>query len=333
MCSRIILSRVPYIFILIFFIDGTRFHAQTAPITGNVKGTIVDPSGDVVPNAQVILTSLPNSNPQKSFTDRDGNYSFSNVASGPFKLSITAKGFAAQTSTGSLLPGEIHDMPDIELPLAGASINVTVHATQQEIAEVQLKADEQQRLIGFIPNFYVEYDHQFVPLTTKQKYKLATKSTFDYTTFPITGAIAGIQQGLNDFSGYGQGAQGYAERYAAGFATFSIASYLSGAVLPSIFKQDPRYFYKGTGSKKSRILYALANAVICKGDNDHWQPNYSALLGGLAASGISNVYYPAASRNGVALTFENFSLSILGSGGANIFQEFFSRKFSKGIQK
>ena len=74
---------------------------------------------------------------------------------------------------------------------------------------------------------------------------------------------------------------------------------LGGAVFPSLFKQDPRYFYKGTGSISSRALYAIANSVICKGDNERWQPNYSAILGGIAAGGISNLYYPASNRSGV----------------------------------
>ena len=77
------------------------------------------------------------------------------------------------------------------------------------------------------------------------------------------------------------------------------------AIFPALLKQDPRYFYKGTGSKKSRFFYAVANAVICKGDNGRWQPNYSSVLGSLAAGGLSNLYYPASSRNGVGLTFEN----------------------------
>jgi hypothetical protein len=81
---------------------------------------------------------------------------------------------------------------------------------------------------------------------------------------------------------------------------------IGGAVLPALFKQDPRYFYKGTGSvQASRAMYAIANSVICKGDNGRWQPNYSGILGGIAAGGISNLYYPASNRSGVELTFTN----------------------------
>src|SRR6202042_3601118 len=111
-----------------------------------------------------------------------------------------------------------------------------------------------------------------------------------------------IQQADNSFSGYGQGAQGYGKRYGAAYADFVTGTFLGSAVLPSVLKQDPRYFYKGTGSTRSRVLYAMANAVICKGDNGHWQADYSGILGALAAGGISNLYYPASSRSGAGLT-------------------------------
>jgi hypothetical protein len=107
-------------------------------------------------------------------------------------------------------------------------------------------------------------------------------------------------------------------------------TFIGGAILPSLLKQDPRYFYKGTGSKRSRLLYAIANSVICKGDNGHWQTNYSGILGGLAAGGISNLYYPSSDR-GAGLTFENAAIGIGATAAANILQEFVIRKLSSHI--
>ncbi len=140
--------------------------------------------------------------------------------------------------------------------------------------------------------------------------------------------MAGIQQATNAFSGYGQGAVGYGDRYGADFGDNVMGTFLGGAVFPSIFHQDPRYLVLGTGTTRHRILYALANAVICRGDNGHWQFNYSGLLGSLAAAGISNVYYPAVNRHGASLTFENLGIGIAASGASNIFQEFLVRKLT-----
>ena len=108
---------------------------------------------------------------------------------------------------------------------------------------------------------------------------------------------------------------------------------IGGAVLPSLFKQDPRYFYKGTGTIRSRAMYAIANSVICKGDNGRWQTNYSAILGGLAAGGISNLYYPASNRSGVELTFENALIGTAEGAMQNLAQEFIVRRLTPRLPK
>jgi hypothetical protein len=106
---------------------------------------------------------------------------------------------------------------------------------------------------------------------------------------------------------------------------------LSSAILPAAFKQDPRYFYKGTGSRGSRAMYAIANAVICKGDNGHWQANYSAILGGLAAGGISNLYYPSSNRSGVEVSFTNALIGTAEGAVQNLFQEFVVRRLTPRV--
>jgi hypothetical protein len=168
-------------------------------------------------------------------------------------------------------------------------------------------------------------------LNPKQKFELAWKTTVDPVSFGVTGAIAGIQQAQNDFSGYGQGAQGYGKRLGAAYANLVASTYIGGAILPSLLKQDPRYFYKGSGSKRSRMLYAIANSVICKGDNGHWQPNYSNIVGSLAAGGISNLYYPAENRDGAEITFENGLIGIGESAAVNLLQEFVIRKLTRNV--
>ena len=260
----------------------------------------------------------------------DGQYSFANVAPGPFQLSVTAEGFATKTTAGVVQSGENVAVPQITLALATEVTEVRVELTPVELAQEQMKDEEKQRVLGFIPNFYVTYVPNAAPLNTRQKFELAWKSTLDPVTFAITGAVAGIQQANNQFSGYGQGAEGYAKRYGASYADVVTNTFIGGAILPSLFKQDPRYFYKGTGSKRSRVFYAIANSVICKGDNGHWQANYSAILGGLAAGGISNLYYPASDR-GAGLTFENAAIGIGATAAANILQEFVIRKLSSHV--
>jgi len=298
------------------------------PLPGSISGTVVDRTGAFIVGARVRISrqmQLPN---EVALSGDDGRFSFANIAPGPFQLTITAAGFAEQSFAGTLRSGEIYTVPQTTLAIATAVTEVRVVPKRVEIAEDEIKVEEKQRVLGVIPNFYVTYVPNAVPLSPKQKFELAWKTTVDPVSFGITGVIAGVQQAQNDFSGYGQGAQGFAKRYGASYADFVAGTFIGSAILPSLLKQDPRYFYKGTGSKRSRILYALANAVICKGDNGHWQANYSSILGSLAAGGISNLYYPAKNRDGAELTFENALIGVGATAAANLLQEFVVRRLT-----
>ena len=294
---------------------------------GNITGSVTDPKGAPLAGAKVALTREGKSLGPDVLTGDDGQYTFANVLPGPFTVTISGEGFASQTASGVLHAKENYVVPQAALAVATAVTEVRVELTPFEIAQEQLKEQEKQRVLGVIPNFYVSYVPNAAPLTPKQKFNLAWKSTIDPVSFAVTGVIAGIQQWQGDFSGYGQGAQGYAKRYGANYADFAISTFIGGAVFPSILKQDPRYFYKGTGSKKSRMLYAIANSVICKGDNGHWQPNYSSIMGSFAAGGISNLYYPSSDR-GANLIVENALIGIGASAGINLLQEFVMKKLT-----
>jgi len=297
-----------------------------------VAGSVVDPKGGPLGGAKVALTREGKSLAADVLTSDDGQYAFANVMPGPFVVTVSGEGFATQTASGVLHSKENFRVPVVALAVATAVTEVRVELSTFEIAQEQLKEEEKQRVLGIIPNFYVSYVPNAAPLTPKQKFRLAWKSTIDPVSFGVTGVIAGIQQSQNDFAGYGQGFQGYAKRYGANYADFAISTYIGGAILPSLLKQDPRYFYKGTGGWKKRSLYAIANAVICKGDNGHWQANYSSIMGSFAAGGISNLYYPAADRGG-SLIVENALIGIGASAGVNLLQEFVMRKLTPNLPK
>jgi len=288
----------------------------------------VDATGALVAGAQVTLTGEDPSLNRQAVANGEGQFCFPNVAPGPFQLTITSAGFSIESVSGILHAGEIETFPQITLNVAATQTDVEVTLTPQEVAAEQLKVQEQQRVLGVIPNFYVTYVPNAAPLSPRQKFQLAWKTVTDPVTFALVGAIAGVQQAQNHFAGYGQGFEGYAKRYGAGYADTVSGTFIGGAILPSLLKQDPRYFYKGTGGTRARIRYAIANAVICKGDNGRWQVNYSNILGSLAAGGISNLYYPPQDRDGAELTFENAAIGLGASAITNLMQEFIIRKFT-----
>jgi hypothetical protein len=300
--------------------------------TGSISGTVLDANGAQVEGALVTLETTTSKTQPTATTDSAGFFQFTALEPGTFKLKIMQKGFATWVSSDlALLPGQTLEMPPVTLQIASAMTDVDVTFTQHDLANEQIALEEKQRVLGVIPNFYVSYTWNAVPLTAGQKFRLATRAAVDPVTIGISAGIAGIQQANGDFKEYGSGAEGYAKRFAASYSDSVIGTFIGGAILPSVFHQDPRYFYKGTGSITSRALYAISTVVICKGDNEHWQPNYSNVLGNLAAAGISNIYYPASERNGAGLTIRNALIGTAGGAIGNLFQEFLIKKISRGI--
>lgn len=302
---------------------------QAASAPGSVSGTVTDSGGGAIPNARITLTRslasgtqppTPAPEPLGATSNPDGLFTFSSVPPGPFTLSVSANGFAPRETSGQLQPGEDLELAAIVLTAATAT-SVQVTASQADIADAQIGEEEKQRVLGVIPNYYVSYVSNPVPLDPSQKFQLAFKTLIDPVSLVLTGIAAGAQQATDTYA-WGEGAQGYAKRYSAAYGNFLTSDMLGDAVLPILFRQDPRYFYKGTGSIRSRLLYAAANAVICKGDNHRWQVNYSAILGGLASGALANLYYPAPDRTGAALTFEGAGIGTAISAAGNIFQEF-----------
>jgi hypothetical protein len=297
-------------------------------LAGTITGVVVDSSGSSVAHAHITISRDGQAGVQTTTSDETGQFSFASVIPGAFQLIVAADGFTGQTYSGTIHAGEALSIPPITLNVASASTEVKVSMSRTEEAEAEIKDEEKQRVLGVLPNFYVTYNPSAAPLSPKQKFELAWKSTIDPVNFGITAVIAGIEQGTNDFSGYGQGAQGYGKRFGAAYADSAISTFIGSAILPSLWKQDPRYFYKGTGSVKSRIWYALEYSVMCHGDNGKRQVNYSGIVGGFAAAGISNAYYPASNRDDATLTFENAAIGIGATAASNILQEFVIKKLT-----
>ncbi len=229
-----------------------------------------------------------------------------------------------QTQTTSASGPPSTSVPDAPIPAAQDDIapGATPRPlTQQEKAEQQLRQQEKQRIAGIVPNFNVSYNSDAAPLSRKQKLSLAFHTATDPVSFAVAGFDAGLSQAEDDFPGYGQGMQGYAKRFGASYADNFDGTMLGNAIFPILLKQDPRYFRRGEGSFTSRLLYSISTTVWCKNDSGSHGPNYSNILGNLAAGGISNLYYPASDR-GAGLTFERgFTVTAYGAFGG-VFNEF-----------
>lgn len=155
------------------------------------------------------------------------------------------------------------------------------------------------RIFGVLPNYRtVEKPLQDIPpLTAKEKFKLAAEDSFDPYAYPIAGVFAGFAQTRNDPKSWGEESWGpFAKRYAASFADQTDENMMTEAVVPALFKQDPRYFRLGSGGFFKRTGYALSRIVVTRTDAGGAALNFSEVLGAGASSAMSNLYYPPENR-------------------------------------
>ena len=260
----------------------------------------------------------------------NGEFNFTKIPAGSYLVVVNAKGFAPFTSAEfAIAVQQAYEVPDVSLSIASANMEVTVRPTELIAAE-QIRAEEKQRLIGVIPNFYTSYIYDAAPLTWKQKFSLAARGTFDPVALIGVGFGAGIEQATNAYAGYGQGAAGYSKRYAARFVDGRSSDLLTHAVFPALLHQDPRYYYQGSGSVKSRVVHAVRSAFVTRSDSGRPVFNSSYLLGDMCAGALSNLYYPKANR-GANLVSTNAAVGLAGRVGTNLIREFLSKRLTTNV--
>lgn len=298
-----------------------------------ISGTVLDEQGDVVPWARVTLLGPEG---QKTVTtNRVGKFTLKDLKpGGPYRLTVECSGCVPWTSDAiTLQPGHLLTGYDVHLRASGGIVSAGMAPkTELLIATAQMHEEEQQRVLDVFPNFYVTYNPQTVPLSAGMKYKLALRNALDPMTFVGAAFLAAIYQagGTPD---YGGGVEGYGKRVGDEYASDFADVMVGGAVLPALLHQDPRYFYKGTGTKRARLMYAIRSAFLCRGDNGKTQMNYSGIGGDLAAGALPNLYLPDEDR-GVGTTFEGFGIFTASRITVNVLQEFFlNRMTSRGHHK
>jgi Carboxypeptidase regulatory-like domain len=302
------------------------------PLAANISGTVTNVNGDVIPGASIVLEGTDTTDHKTFVAGEGGAFQFDGLRPGiPYHITVDAKGFQTWKSPAvTLTPGEFR-LENIKLDLHSSAVSVTVYGSQEQIATQQVIVEEHQRVLGIFPNFYVSYDPNPVPLTTKLKFRLAYKADTDVVTFFGVAFLATLYQ-AGDIPDYGQGWDAYGKRVAAGYADGTTDIFIGGAILPWLLHQDPRYFYQGTGTTKSRIRHAVFYPFVCRGDNGKSQPNYSSMGGDLASGAISNLYYPESDR-GVGLLFQGFAITTGVRMVNAIVQEFLLRKLTPSARQ
>jgi hypothetical protein len=179
-----------------------------------------------------------------------------------------------------------------------------------------------KRILGIIPNYRsVSADTQLPPLSVKDKFWLATQDSFDYSAFILAGMIAGIGQAQNSTPEFRQGAAGYGRYYWHSFADQAVGNYFTEGIVPSLTRQDPRYYTLGRGNIFHRSGYAVSRLFITRTDSGGRMFNFSEIGGNLAGAAVSNTYYPNREQTWTK-TQQKWVLQVGLDGFFNICKEF-----------
>ena len=298
--------------------------------TGRLEGDVTDSSGALVPGARIALRLPGSSAEQVVASDKAGHFLFTGLPAGEYTLAISSPGFRAfQSAPITLQEGEVQRVDDITLALSADHADVYVTLNQRQLAAAEIHAAEQQRIVGF-PDFYTSFVWNAAPLNAAQKLSLGLHATTDRMAFVTAGLVASGEQVRGTFPGYGGGPQGFGKRYGAAYADGFVGKFLGGAVLPSLFRQDPRYFYMGSnGTVKERVRHAVLSAFLARGDNGRTELNYAHILGNAGAGALSTLYHPAADSAG-KLALDNALLGTLGEAAVNVTRELILKRFVRG---
>jgi hypothetical protein len=190
-------------------------------------------------------------------------------------------------------------MGEQQSALPDAPSTIQVQSGSSSVAQSVPKHEpSKNHIFWIIPNYRSdENSTEIKPLTSGAKMKVALDDSFDPSAFLVAGIFAGLSMAQKQYSSFGTGAQGFGKYYGGAFADQAIGNIMSEGRFPVALHQDPRYFVKGTGGFWKRTGYAMSREVITRGDDGRNRFNTSELAGNAVASGISNLYYPAANRS------------------------------------
>ena len=165
------------------------------------------------------------------------------------------------------------------------------------------------------------FDLRVCPLTTRQKFGIFARDTFEPVTFVLAGFNAGIAQASNDDPSWGQGAEGYGRRYGAAVADQVTGDFFGTFLYPSLLREDPRYYRKDHGSTGSRLYHAMEHTFVTHRDSGRHSFNFSEWLGAGSSSAVGNLYHPG-NRRGFQPTARNAVYSVAFDMGFDILREF-----------
>ena len=208
------------------------------------------------------------------------------------------------------------------LPSDPASPDSKTPAAEPASGVVPFSKQQPKRILGIMPNYRaVSAGAIPPPPSPKEAFMIATKNSFDYSSFIFVGITSALSESQNGHPKLGDGIAGYGRYYWRGYLDKTDGNYLVIFALPTIFHQDERYYAKGSGGFLKRTAYSASRILITPNYHGHASFNASEILGRGMAQGISTAYYPSSDRTLGALAVK-YGYALGRDALTNMFREF-----------
>lgn len=184
-----------------------------------------------------------------------------------------------------------------EMPVSSLTDEISAEPSRFSIPVVRFSA--QGRMFGVIPNYRAaQYQENYQPLSTRQKYEIARKDSFDWPNFLLLAGFALQSQIASGGFRQNGGLSGFGKFYGRAMADQVIGSYITEAFLPSLLHEDPRFFRLGTGSILHRASHAASNVFVTRTESGRARFNVSEVAGNASVVAITSIYYPQSQSPG-----------------------------------
>jgi hypothetical protein len=203
-------------------------------------------------------------------------------------------------SSSSVAAADTSTLPDAPQPAfdpQSGQPTTAPPATQTTTTPATPPPQQTKRILGIIPNFSaVSADTKLPPQSAKDKFIIAGRNSFDYSSFLIAGIQSGISMNGASYPEFHQGVKGYARYYWHTLADTADENFMVSGAGPALFHQDNRFYTLGHGGFRKRVVYAATRVLITRKDDGSRDFNYSEIIGSGAAAGVSSLYYPTKYR-------------------------------------
>jgi hypothetical protein len=241
--------------------------------------------------------------------------SSSQITGAPYPSQATQANVAAAETSASEMPATANPQP--EAPKDPTPTTNTSKSDNRDQRQLQTK-----RILDIVPNFRaVSTDEQLPPQSVKEKFVTATEDSFDYSSIFIPLMLTAYDMGIDATPEFHQGVAGFARYFWHNAVDQTSENYMVEFVVPSITREDTRYYTLGRGGLIKRTGYALSRAVVTRSDAGNDVFNASEIVGAGASAGLSSLYYPSRERS-LTNTGTEWGLDVAIDAASFVFKEF-----------